>query len=62
MLVHGERGIKVIEYGGDTDEYYHEEEAADYLCQSRYHKVEIKDINGKVYRYDRAALVLLRWL
>ncbi len=59
MLVHGERGIKVIEYGSDTDEYYHEEAAADYLCQPRYHKVEIKDINGLVYRYDRAALVFL---
>jgi len=61
MLVHGERGIKGIEYDSDTDEYYHEEAAADYLCQPRYHKVEIKDINGLVYRYDREALVVARY-
>jgi hypothetical protein len=62
MLIHGERGSKAIEYGGNTDEYYHQENAADYLCQSRYHQVEIKDATGKVYRYDRAVLVHLGWL
>lgn len=50
------------EYGGETDSYYHEETAADYLCQPEKHVlVEIKDVNGNMYRYDQKDMNRLGW-
>lgn len=50
------------EYGGETNSYYHEETAADYLCQPEKHiLVEIKDVNGKVYTYNQKDMNRLGW-
>ena len=63
MLVHHADGSKREHaYDGETDEYYQEETAADYLCTpEKYSQVEIKNVHGQIYRYDRAAMVRLKW-
>ena len=63
MLVHHADGSKREHaYDGETDEYYQEETAADYLCTpEKYRRVEIKNVHGQIYRYDRAAMVRLKW-
>jgi len=62
MLVHHADGSKREHaYDGETDDQYHEECAADHLSCDGTTFVEIKDITGKVYRYDRAAMVRLKW-
>jgi hypothetical protein len=53
---------KEHEYRGEINSYYHEETAADYLCQPEKHVlVEIKDVNGKVYSYSQKDMNRLGW-
>jgi hypothetical protein len=62
LIVHDVGGkVKVYEHDG-TDEYYHQEEAANYLCEAKHCLVEIKDTSGKIYRYDLAEMCRLGWL
>lgn len=54
---------KEHEYSVETNSYYHEETAADYLCQPEKHVlVEIKDVNGTIYTYTNDQLKKLGWL
>jgi len=62
MLVHREQNTVEREYGSGTDDYYHEETAADYLSSESCTAVEIKDESGKVYRYNRESLRRAGWL
>ncbi len=62
MLVHREQRTVEHEYGSGTDDYYHQETAADYLSSESCISVEIKDESGKVYRYNRESLRRAGWL
>jgi hypothetical protein len=61
MLVHTDRGRVARQLSNNTEEYWFEECAAEELCCAGTTFVEIKDITGKIYRYDHAAMVRLKW-
>lgn len=62
MIVHFVDGSAEEHECSGTDEYDHQETAADYLCQPKHTHIEIKDSAGKVYQYDQAAMKTLGWL
>ena len=62
ILIHREQGTIARPYGAETNDYYHEESAADELSARDCISVEIKDATDRIYRYTRASHELTNWL
>ncbi len=58
---HGAEYTEVHTYDGDTDTYFMEQRAANYLQGKKYTCIEFKDVEGKTHRFDRTGLHERGW-